>query len=300
LRMKLAQNVDELLTYAPRSPAGVAYDDGASGSEPWQNSYIATENKGKERMFDADAAQLLNRRLPLPRLARAAQSQALPLPLHRELAVVAWTRSVLLGDREVGRQMAGVVAELAPEMKQEVLAYSSARSSEDALFAGAFAMLRFPGSQIEVQSGIGRWTALGTINGLRDNWWCSPTTRRGYNTDVSERVGRRIPMDWIYPEGNVAPPAFLSEAEESEADREWQLLSTLPPAPNYFSGLVLDWATKHPDDPRIPEALHLVVRATRYGCTDGDTGKYSKAAFDLLHTRYPESEWTKQTPYWFK
>jgi len=42
-----------------------------------------------------------------------------------------------------------------------------------------------------------------------------------------------------------------------------------------------------------------VVRATRYGCTDKETVNYSKAAFDLLHKRYPNSEWTKKTPYYF-
>ena len=39
---------------------------------------------------------------------------------------------------------------------------------------------------------------------------------------------------------------------------------------------------------------------TRYGCTDKDTGDLSKRAFDLLHSRYPNSPWTAQTKYWFK
>jgi hypothetical protein len=33
------------------------------------------------------------------------------------------------------------------------------------------------------------------------------------------------------------------------------------------------------------------VNATRYGCSDTDTGKYSKQAFELLHRRYAKSEW---------
>jgi hypothetical protein len=44
--------------------------------------------------------------------------------------------------------------------------------------------------------------------------------------------------------------------------------------------------------------LHLVVRARRYGCTEPSGENYSKAAYDLLHKRYPSSEWTKKT-YWF-
>jgi len=49
----------------------------------------------------------------------------------------------------------------------------------------------------------------------------------------------------------------------------------------------------------VPEALHLVVRAWRYGCAETTGENYSKQAFELLHKRYPESVWTKQTPYWF-
>jgi hypothetical protein len=63
---------------------------------------------------------------------------------------------------------------------------------------------------------------------------------------------------------------------------------------------VVAWATRNPSDPRVPEALHLAVNATRYGCTDKQTGKWSKAAYDFLHRRYPNNAWTKRTPYWFK
>jgi outer membrane protein assembly factor BamD (BamD/ComL family) len=63
---------------------------------------------------------------------------------------------------------------------------------------------------------------------------------------------------------------------------------------------VIQWANSHPADPRVPEALHLAVKTTRYGCTDKDSARWSKAAFDVLHNKYPNSPWTKKTPYWFK
>ena len=56
---------------------------------------------------------------------------------------------------------------------------------------------------------------------------------------------------------------------------------------------VINWATKNPTDRRVPEALHLAVKSTRYGCTDKETGRWSKAAFDLLHRNYPNSTWAK-------
>jgi hypothetical protein len=50
----------------------------------------------------------------------------------------------------------------------------------------------------------------------------------------------------------------------------------------------------------VPEALHLAVKSTRFGCTGADTGKFSKVAFDLLHNRYPKSPWAQKTKYWYK
>ena len=50
-------------------------------------------------------------------------------------------------------------------------------------------------------------------------------------------------------------------------------------------------------DPRLPEALYLAVRSTRIGCTNAETSKVSKAAFDFLHEHYPQSEWTAKTKF---
>jgi hypothetical protein len=82
-------------------------------------------------------------------------------------------------------------------------------------------------------------------------------------------------------------------------EAEWNQLSQVPTAPNYLTGVVLEWAKSHPKDPRVPEALHLAVRASRYGQNDGETGHLSMLAFQLLHERYPANDWTKKTPYWF-
>lgn len=73
----------------------------------------------------------------------------------------------------------------------------------------------------------------------------------------------------------------------------------LTAAPSYLGEQAIDWAKKHPADPRLAEALHLTVKATRFGCADSHSGKISRAAFELLHLRYPHSEWTRKTPYWY-
>jgi hypothetical protein len=60
---------------------------------------------------------------------------------------------------------------------------------------------------------------------------------------------------------------------------------------------VLDWAKAHDDDPRVPEALHLVVRLTQYG--DAGNSGVSRRAYNLLRTSYPNNSWTKKTPFWY-
>jgi hypothetical protein len=52
----------------------------------------------------------------------------------------------------------------------------------------------------------------------------------------------------------------------------------------------------------VAEALHRVVRVTRYGCARGtpENMRVSKAAFNRLHRAFPKSQWAKDTPYWFE
>ena len=65
---------------------------------------------------------------------------------------------------------------------------------------------------------------------------------------------------------------------------------------NSLAGVAIEYGRAHP---RVPEALHLAVRATRYGPTDDASHALSKQAFELLHRRYPNSEWAKNTKYYY-
>lgn len=91
---------------------------------------------------------------------------------------------------------------------------------------------------------------------------------------------------------------------------DWAELAELAKIPNgaqFLSERTIAWArTSTPfdrwigRDELLPESLHLSVRTTRYGCQrDGGHGRYSRQAFMLLHRRFLDDPWTKQTPYWF-
>jgi hypothetical protein len=125
--------------------------------------------------------------------------------------------------------------------------------------------------------GLERETALGRIDSYRDNWWCA-----------------------LPAKGTGAGPVFLTAAERQAAEHARSRLAALETAPNYLGQEAVRLARLLPSDPRAPEVLYLAVRATRYGCTNDKTGPVSKAAFDLLHQKYPNSEWAKKTPFWYR
>ena len=64
--------------------------------------------------------------------------------------------------------------------------------------------------------------------------------------------------------------------------------------------MVFRYAESHRGDERVPEALYWLVRAGHYGCVDVNSWKVTRAAFQMLHLRYPASSWTKRTPTWFQ
>jgi len=98
----------------------------------------------------------------------------------------------------------------------------------------------------------------------------------------------------------ASTPAFLNKSQREAGAKEWKALTQAPLwGATYLTRRTLDWAQKHPDDVRVPEALHRTILAGRYRSTDAQTAKYEKQAFDLLHRRYPKSPWTARTRYWY-
>jgi hypothetical protein len=303
LRMRVARNLDEFLEFGPRRLVTVT-DDTTAGDLP--NSYFCEggrANRCNDPLFDADAARELTEAIPTRLLAQAAQSSRLRANLRREIAQAAWTRAILLNDDPAARELAQMLSSLAPDLAAELMAYSGAPTLEARRFAAVFLISHRPELHPYIYAGLGRETASGTIDNYRDNWWCDFTAADEvqFHTFNFYEMGTKIggALSTIYPNGKTIAPQFMSATEQRVADKEWNVLSGLPSAPSWLGQQVLDWSKAHPDDPRVPEALHLTVRATRFGCWDADSGDYSKQAFMLLHRRYPKSEWTTQTPYWY-
>jgi len=299
LRTKLARTLYEFMTYAPRLPVAITYNiDGRELPENIETSERLQLIARDRPLFDVDAARVINRRLPLDTLRELVHRTVLPTHLRRELAMAILTRSLILKEDDTTRDLVPVVKTLIPELGPSLDEYRATINREARVFTGIFMILRFPGLKPYVQENVGRLTPFDQIDNYRDNWWCAlePATLG------TSREGDQLsaPLEILYRSAQDHAFEFLSAAQAHAAQQELQRLASLGPAPNYFSQQVMAWAQRASSDPRVPEALHLAVRATRFGCTDTDTGTFSKAAFDLLHQRYPKSPWAQKTKYWYK
>jgi hypothetical protein len=292
-RMLLANSLAEFLADATRVPAALSWND--DGREiPAEDSWIGDErkaHKGKP-FFDVDAGHALNEQLPLSVLKEAVKSNALPPDARRDLVQATWLRAALLGDTKTANELAPILADLVPSLAPLLNNYLSSTQPDEKKSAAIFAWLKSPGLEPVVDIGVGREAPLNQQDSYRDNWWC-----RSYFVPVSQEESREV-IQFTATTG--PPPAFLSAAEVQQGESESSALRAMGTAPNYISRQVIEWANRQPNDPRVPEALHLAVRTTRYGCTDKDSARWSKAAFDVLHRKYPNSSWAKKTPYWFK
>lgn len=290
-RMAVARNFDAFLEYAPRTvldeeSSGASYQ--ANNCPPLQGQpYSLMDCHPKHSVeFAADGAAVLNR-MPLGMLVQAAQAARLPENLRKEVAAAAWTRSVVLGD---GKHAA--------KLEQLVQKGLDVKTGDGAGFGAVLVILRHPGLRPYVEAGVSHLLHSQALDEYEDNWWCND-----WQPVPGWRGGPAV-----QPAPIANAPAFLSSQETTAGLAEWQKVLALPCAPEYLGQRVLAYVRAHPEDPLAPEALALTVRATHYGCLSwrkdqqkaGDRNSaISKAAFELLHRRYPHSVWTKRTKYYY-
>ena len=290
-RMRLARNWNELLRDAPRTAAATT------------NDYNATEDpvtSRAQRYFDDDSTRILDRQVPLAMLVEAAHNPSLPAGLQLQIARAGWVRSILLNDVRTASGIVPVLLSLAPYLKPYLDAYISASDDQTRSFAAAWLMLNNPGMRPSIEVGEGRLSAIPKLDQFRDNWWCPAGAGPSSGAPPSGEPRLNAALELLY-QGSAPEAAFLSPALRAAARVEQERLASAPAAPTLLARLSVEWTKAHPDDPRAPEALHLAVRASRYACGgDSDTGTWSKRAFHLLHDRYPKTEASRRTPFWYR
>jgi hypothetical protein len=288
LRMAMATTLEEWAQLAVRNPVRLAhvrpYD------RLWRHEDSAGWDQTSERFFDVDAATQSTAGIPLEILIRLLEAGLWEPHLQAQLAQSAWVKAVLLGRLSAAERMVPHLRHHFPTLDPHLRTFETEQRAEHKRFAAWFLVAKFPGFHPWVPAGPLRPTDFHRIDNMRYNWWCRLDSL--YRRHVS-------PLTIIYGE-TIPSPHFLSEEDQQAARQEWEILGTLETAPNLLGAQIVEYARQFRSDPRVPEGLHRVVRATRYGCTDSDTGEHSRSAFRLLHRNYPNSYWAHQTPYWFR
>jgi hypothetical protein len=291
-RQTITTSLKVFLAHAAELPVPSELDFNTGDAVPSEDE----EKKPKDLLFNRYPAEVFLKRMPLAMTAEAARSTELPANLRREVARSAWVRAVLVSDAGVATQMDEALKELDKPLWTSMEGYRSATNAEEKRFAGIFVILNNPGMKPSVRESSLRSATLGEIDNYRDNWWCASMdggpnwgqARGGYDEKTRMEADAKFPF-----------PEWVNEKEREAAQQEWKKLGEVGTAPNYLALETLGYAKKHPGDARVPQALHLVVRATRYGCTNEETSRLSKAAFEFLHEHYPQSEWAGRTKYYY-
>jgi hypothetical protein len=308
-RMKLARDLDEFVRFALRRGEFVMYlPDPRTKLDATALPLKSTNFLGdfgpdlkwrtelfqpNPRYFDEDAASVMSDFMPLPMMARVAQSDRLPPNMQRDVALAVWTRAVLLEDTEIVNSVAPVVARHFPQYGGGWRAYQSAATPQQKKIEAALLLLRLPGASPWPGFGLGYPYTRDRIGLVATRWWEHADSDNQAAVDAQDDVP--LCSDCALPL-QLAAPGFITRQDRDRARDEVSRLRQLPGAPAYLGAIILAWANAQPRDPRVPEALHLVVRATRYGQKHTET---SKAAYLLLHNRYRRNPWTSKTPLWF-
>ena len=288
-RMLTARNLNEFLADAPRTIIGGSSEN-AELAQCDPQPTPATQQPGTAppcapQQFDADAAGYLNTQMPLALVVQAAESPALPDHLRRAVAEMAWVRALGLNDTAALARMARL---LPSPMRQ------TAGGSDG--FPATLALLKAPGVRPYLDAGVQRSESFAELDHFRDNWWC------GRWTDGSIQAG---PNTYSGQAPTVLPPlAFLTPQQRQQAAAEATRMNALPQGLVWVGQRAIAYVKAHPEDKTDPETLALVVQATRWGCAEYNSPRRAedssaKKPFELLHSKYPKSEWALKTKYYY-
>jgi hypothetical protein len=308
-RLKLARDVGEFATYAVRRGEFLmyVYDQRTGlGATPLPLSAAKRDHDTEAEIgwrgeltqkdvpaIDADAAYAMSTFMPLPLMAKVVLAPGLPANVRRDLALTVWTRAVLLADAETGRAMAEALSPFFPQYADGFRSYLSAGDASARKIEAALLLLKLPAANPYPDFGLGYTYKREVIGLFGPRWWTANDKPYAPNLDDNDKAS--LCTDCGLPLPLVAP-AFTTDAERARAKADNERLAKLASAPTWLGGIVIPWAKAHLSDPRVPEALHNVVRATQYGDMDSDT---SKAAYELLHGKFPHNPWTAKTPHRF-
>jgi hypothetical protein len=259
--------------------------------EQFSSNKDTNKKKKAEFVFGLTNAEYMNERIPAKMLVDISTSTQLPVKLRADTEQAAWVRAVILNDSDSRNKLLPALNRDYPKLASLFKATGTG-SEADKKFAAAFLILKNPGMRPYVTGGAPREEELGKLDNYSDNWWDNRLPDQSITfTDKDDIVKSKLT--------NADYPNLLN-AEQSKLglDNKGKLLAS-GAAPTFLCTVVGDYAASHKDDPRVPEALYLAVRAAHYGHRETRTTPASKRCFSLLHTNYPKNPYTAKTLYYY-
>jgi hypothetical protein len=246
--------------------------------------------------FDKETATVINQRMPLSMLKDAALLPYLPANARFELAHMVWTRAVLLDAPDIAHALtpylSGCQPAIAPWLKQ----YDDAKTPDERRVLGLLALMRFTSTEPTVR--VGEERDFAAYDDFRDNWWCSAEAQPWVIQQTAGKTPPHLFATEIVPRLSQPDPPFLTATDRAEADKEIARLQQIPCASDYFAREALAWVKNHPDDAHDADVVGFAMRVVRNACRSTDTKDFSHQLFDLLHQRFPKSEWATKYTTW--
>jgi hypothetical protein len=223
-------------------------------------------------------------------------------------ARVAWTRAYLL-DKKMPKDLDRLMRSLNPELAKTWTSKIGARSDDHALLLD---VLRTPSMNLRAASRADsnydgteeyKFNEIDVYQHSLNNWWCGPIAADFAERDESA-LDSALSTDPTAPTGRARAEQLLAESWlwQSLDPKERAALGAHPMAPRMLAEAAVAWGEKadpkHPDG--ADEALALAVKSTRYGCQfQGGHGRWSRAAWQTLHSRFPDTDAAHRTRWWF-
>jgi|SRR5271170_4991506 len=304
LQAKFAPTLDSYLRAATRLPASLGDVEGGEGDPlPHPDAQHTVTLCGVDlyapetQHLDEETAVIFNQRMPLRVLREAALSPALPGNVRFQLTHMAWTRALLLDDRDTARSLAPYLASCQSAFKPWVEQYDAAKTADERHVLGLLAIMRFPSTEPTVRAGLERDFAV--YDRFRDNWWCSArTTAQGSAPAAPGDHPATLFLQDLVPRGAQPDPPFLSAADRASVEQELAKLETIPAASDYLAKEALSWVKEHPDDSHDADVLGFAMRVVRNACRSDATDELNHQLFNILHRRFSKSEWARRYTTW--
>jgi hypothetical protein len=285
----------ERLALAATVPEGARFLLRTNVDSAWSRARVPADDTmsretASEIMLDDDGLAWVNQGLPVAGLIELARQPELPPAVRTRVAGAAWLRATMLDEVEEGRQAGALLAQLAPSVAAAVARHAQAASTIERRHIALLASVRF-GLTAQMGMYAQAVSAVAEPDATASAWCSFKPTDESSNTGIEGRSIERG-FSWRLP-----PMPDTGRAAQRQA--ELARLGSLKTATGVTGDDVLAWAASHPADPELPWMLHMVVMSTRGGCLDPDVAILSRTAWGLLHKRFPDNAWTRQTPYFY-